>query len=98
MNLNIKLDIDPKQFGLSGSFAVCVFCAKGTVYNICCNTYKGLIEIDEDNVDAIAREYAFTADQFDDLYDALLAYSKEIGSKNSVIREAMLNRLARFEG
>jgi len=78
MNINIKLN--PQDFGKSGTFAVCVFCAKGTEYQICCDTYKGLMEIDYDNVDEIAKEYSFTADQFDALYEALTKFTENKGA------------------
>ena len=79
MNINIALRLDPTKYGKSGSFAVCVFCAKGTEYQFCCDRLDGLIEIDYDNVDQVAREYSFTDDQFDELYEALKQFieSKE---------------------
>lgn len=78
MNINIKLN--PQDFGKSGTFAVCVFCAKGTEYQFCCDRLDGLIEIDYDNVDQVAREYSFTDDQFDELYEALKAFIESKGA------------------
>lgn len=94
MNLNIKLDIDPKQFGKSGTLAWCCFCMKTTEYKICCSTYKGLNELSEESIPQIAENYDLSIGEVDDLYQALGNF---IEDQEDVAAE-MQARLARFEG
>lgn len=71
MNINIRLRIDPTKFGMSGTLAVCVYCAKATVWQICCDAIDGLLPINEDNLQHIVDEYSFNQDQIDNLEQAV---------------------------
>lgn len=71
MNINIRLRIDPTKYGKSGTLAVCVYCGKATVWQICCDEIDGLLPISKDNLQAIAGEYCFTQNQIDNLEQAV---------------------------
>jgi hypothetical protein len=44
------LKFNPKQYGLSGELALCVYCRKTTEYKICCDSIDGLFAINSENI------------------------------------------------
>ena len=80
MHLNIKLDrFNPADFGKSGTIAICIYCAKTTEYNICCDEYDGLFEVTSETVIALCEEYDFRVNQILAAVKAVKAFEAKAG-------------------